>query len=194
MKNLIALTFLCLFNGSLYAQANEFEGATVGINLNLVGASVNATAFGNSVNYGQSTAVPAVEIGYNIGVSDKIVLGLTGTYDLGKTNFGNEYQMQMENHYSINFKPGFVVAKNALVYGVVGYNGGTAKLPYSDINPTRALSGIGYGVGTALSLEKNIFIKIEVQKVEYANQSNWNGFDSFNPSSTIGTVGVGYRF
>jgi opacity protein-like surface antigen len=57
---------------------------------------------------------------------------------------------------------------------------------------SKRLSGIGYGAGISVMLNKNIFAKAEVQQVSY---NSWTyDDDTMKPSTTIGTIGIGYKF
>ncbi len=193
-KKLLALALLVGSTG-VFAQAKNFEGFTAGINVSSVGANTKATVDGETINFGSQSFVPSVELGYNYAIDDKFVLGLTGTYDFTKTDagqLGNSYTLQMENHYSINLKPGYVVSPNAMIYATVGYNSGTGKI--TNVDGTKSFNGIGYGFGATLLLDKNIFMKIEAQRIDYNTQAAWGDIVNLKPSATVGTIGIGYKF
>jgi hypothetical protein len=79
-----------------------------------------------------------------------------------------------------------------MVYATVGYNSmgvkGTANNGASD---TTTLTGIGYGLGLAVMASKNVFVKAEVQQVNFGSKDTGGG-TSLQPNLTIGTIGVGY--
>lgn len=193
-KKLLALA-LFASSSTVFAQAANFEGFTAGINVSSIGASTSMTVDGDRVSFGQQNFVPSVELGYNFAATKEIVLGLTATYDFTKTNAGElgpNYTAQLENRYSINFKPGYAVSQNALVYATVGYNSGTGKI--TNVDGTKTFTGIGYGFGTALMIDKNIFIKAEVQRIDFDSQNAFGDVLNVKPSATVGTIGIGYKF
>lgn len=200
-KKILALVLLATSTG-VFAQAKNFEGFTAGINISSVGAStkVNGDGVFGGFNFGEQNVVPTLEIGYNAALGDKFVLGITGTYDLAETKSGqltDFIQLKSQNHYSINLKPGFAVTDSALVYLTLGYNQMTGKITGNNITTNNTnFSGIGYGIGSMLMLNKNIFMKLEVQQIDYSSKSNTIFGDSvtYKPSATVGTVGLGYKF
>lgn len=194
-KNLLAATLLSVAATGAFAQAKNFEGFTVGVNVSTVGASTNATVDGETIGFGSQSFVPSGEIGYNYAATENIVLGLTATYDFTKTNagqLGNSYTLEMKDRYSVNFKPGYAVTKEAMVYALVGYNSGTGQI--TNVSGTKNFTGIGYGFGTSVLLDKNIFVKAEVQRIDFGSVAAWGDIVSIKPSATVGTLGLGYKF
>lgn len=192
------------FSSGAFAQAKNFEGFTAGVNVSSVGGStkVNGTDEQNqpgSATAGQQSFVPGIELGYNFAASNSVILGFTATYDFTKTKFidGSDVDSFVstygQNRYSLNFKPGYVVAPNVMLYATVGYNSMSMKSSSSGLpDISKRLSGIGYGAGISVMLNKNIFAKAEVQQVSY---NSWTyDDDTMKPSTTIGTIGIGYKF
>ncbi len=207
MKKVIVISSILAavaFSSSAFAQAKNFEGFTAGINVSSVGGSakVNGTdesGGSQSETSGQQSFVPGIELGYNFAASDSVILGFTATYDFTKTKFFDASDVDSfdsgygQNRYSINFKPGYVIAPNVMLYATVGYNSMTLKSSGTgEPDISKRLNGIGYGAGISVMLSKNIFAKAEVQQVGY--NSLTSGDDTVKPSTTIGTIGIGYKF
>lgn len=207
MKKIIATSGILVaiaFSGSAFAQAKNFEGFTVGVNVSSVGASakVNGTDENGaavSETAGQQSFVPGIELGYNFAATDSVILGFTATYDFTKTKFFDVSDADGfdstygQNRYSVNFKPGYVIAPNVMLYATVGYNSITLKSSGSGApDISKRLNGIGYGAGISVMLNKNVFAKAEVQQVSYNSLSS--GDDTAKSSTTIGTIGIGYKF
>jgi opacity protein-like surface antigen len=138
--------------------------------------------------------IPTLEAGYAFGVSKEIALGLTGTYDLADTKGGTTGSTNLvgKKHYSINFKPGYVLGTSTMVYALLGYNRMQGTLNHEGYSGASNLTGIGYGIGLETLLDKNIYIKLEGQQVKY-NTGNVSGV-TYKPSTTIATLGLGYKF
>jgi outer membrane immunogenic protein len=200
-KQLLIASAFALASTGAFAQAKNFEGFTAGVNVSSVGGTLKLTdSVLGSINMGQQSIVAGAELGYNFAASKEVVLGLTATYDfvssnLGQANaLGDGFNFKGQNRYSINFKPGYVITPSTMVYATVGYNSmgvkGTASNGASD---TTTLTGIGYGLGLAVMASKNVFVKAEVQQVNFGSKDTGGG-TSLQPNLTIGTIGVGYKF
>lgn len=87
MKNLLAAVFWTFAGSYAFAQANNFQGFTIGVNGSSVGSSTTISGGGDSIDMGQQTFVPSGEIGYTYGAGDAAI-SLTGTYDFADTKAG----------------------------------------------------------------------------------------------------------
>lgn len=209
IKLLVAVAATVLASSAM-AQANAFEGFTAGVNVSSVGGTTTLTGgdsnFSQTYDFGQQSFVPGVELGYNYAATQSIVLGLTATYDftdsnLGQvnSNLGGGISLKGQNRYSINFKPGYVITPSTMIYATVGYNAMSVKTSgYIDGgSSTTSVSGIGYGLGLAVMATKNIFIKAEVQQINFGSKTLFTDADyttSIQPNLTVGTIGIGYKF
>jgi outer membrane immunogenic protein len=197
-KKLLALVLIASSTG-VFAQAKNFEGFTAGVNVSSVGGTSTLSGDGSSIDFGQQSFVPTVELGYNFAATNDIVLGLTATYDFADTKLGQagdpelgDLNFKGQNRMSINFKPGYVVSPNTMVYATVGYNSMKTVASFDGASLSKNLNGIGYGLGISVMVNKNIFVKGEVQQINFDSWSQ-DGI-SAKPNLTVGTIGVGYRF
>ena len=197
MKKLLIASALVAASTGAFAQAsaNAFGGFSAGVKVSSVGTStaVNGTD-GTSLNLGQQSVVPTVEVGYAYGLSKEIALGLTATYDVTETKGGsvNGLNLKSNNHYSVNFKPGYVFNNTTMVYAIVGYNAMTGKMQYGGYSSNKSFNGFGAGAGVQVLLNKNVYLQAEAQQLTYSGQSDAGA--KFTPSATLGTIGVGYKF
>jgi outer membrane immunogenic protein len=198
IKLLVASLMTVAATGA-FAQAKNFEGFTAGVNVSSVGGTSTLKGAEGSADLGQQSVVPGVELGYNFAASKEIVLGLTATYDFADSKLGQSsdadgnFNVKGQNRMSINFKPGYVISPSTMVYATVGYNSMTGKLTDSVLgSTTKTYTGVGYGLGVAVMATKNVFVKAEVQQVNFGSQSS-DG-TSVQPNLTVGTIGVGYKF
>lgn len=193
MKKSALIVALVATSTIAIAQENPFEGPSVGVNVSSVGGSTNISG-NRSTNIGEQSVVPAVELGYTYGASKEIALGLTGTYDLADTKGGTDGNGNLvgKKHYSINFKPGYVLGSSTMLYALVGYNRMQGTFNDGGYTGHSNLNGIGYGVGIQALLDKHFYVKLEGQQVQYTSASV--GGITYKPSTTIATLGVGYKF
>jgi opacity protein-like surface antigen len=199
-KKLLAVALLAASTGAM-AQANNFEGFTAGVNVSSVGGTSTVNdGVGGTIDFGQQSLVPGVELGYNFAASSNIILGLTATYDFANSKLGQasdddlgQVSLKGQNRMSINFKPGYVVAPNTMIYATVGYNSMSTKASFNAESESKTLNGIGYGLGLSMMVDKNVFVKAEIQQVNF---NSWNIGDgaSIKPNLTVGTIGIGYKF
>lgn len=196
MKKLLIASALVASSTGAFAQAsaNAFDGFSAGVKVSSVGASTALSADGASTNMGQQSVVPTIELGYAYGVSKEISLGLTATYDLAETKAGTADNLNFKNtdHYSINFKPGYVFNNNTMVYAILGYNSMTGKASAGGYSANQTFNGFGAGLGIQALVTKNIYIQAEAQQITYSGATK-SGV-TYTPSATVGTFGVGYKF
>jgi len=192
-KNLLVATLFTAAASSAMAQANPFEGPSIGVSVSSVGGTTDLSG-PVSANVGQQSVVPTIDVGYAFGISKEIALGFTGTYDLADSKGGSLGSTNLvgKKHYSINFKPGYVLGTSTMIYALVGYNRMSGTMNYDGFTGSSNLNGIGYGIGIEALLDKNVYVKLEGQQVKYTS-STMNG-ETYKPSSTLATLGLGYKF
>lgn len=193
-KKLFLATVLTVSATGAMAQANPFEGFNAGASISSVGSSTTLTLNGDSLNLGQQSMVPTLDIGYTYGVTKEFTLGMSATYDLADTKGGsiNNLNFKGKNHYSFNLKPGYVVGNSTMVYAILGYNSFKGEASLAGQSSSLNFNGFGAGAGVALLIDKNIYFKLEAQQITYSSKQD--GALTFKPNSTVGTVGIGYRF
>lgn len=197
MKKLF-FAVLCAFTCSYaFAQASNFQGFTIGVNGSSVGSSTTISGGGDSIDMGQQTFIPSGEIGYTYGVGDAAI-SLTGTYDFVDTKAGQvtvgstSVKLVGKNHYSFNLKPAYAVTPSTLLYATVGYNSIKGEFTGGGVSGSTNFSGVGYGIGVVQLMSKNVFLKAELQQISYGSKTVDGA--TYQPSSTIGTLGIGYKF
>ena len=191
-KKILASALLALCGSPVMAQS-AFEGFNGGVSVSSVGATTDLSSSGTSVNVGQQTIVPTIDVGYTYDVSKEIVVGVSATYDLVDTKAGSASVLSLKgkNHYSINLKPGYVMG-NTMLYGLLGFHSLKAEASASGQSVSTRFNGYGAGAGVAVMIDKNLFVKAEVQQISYSSKTE----DSIDirPRATVGTIGIGYRF
>jgi hypothetical protein len=186
------------------------------------------TPFNQTINVAPSastlnTATNAISAGYNFGINENYVLGLGATYYIGATSSGNgsftltapgapsyglpvlnapsAFQYQLKNLWAVTLQPGYVIDKNKLVYGKVGYTGVTMGLnsstaPYQTTN----LSGYTLGLGYKQMITESVYLLGEANYGGFSNKAASITSSLGTLSSTVGgtgydfLVGLGYRF
>jgi len=141
-----------------------------------------------------------LQAGYTAALNDKFVLGVSAVVDLGDTKFGSVggTEFKGKNAYAINFEPGYAVSKNTLLYGVVSYNSIKGEITGEGAGDlSQKFNGIGYGAGARVKLDNNLYVQIEATTVDYNDKSASQGMGgtiTFKPRTTVGSIGIGYKF
>lgn len=186
----VVFSVTCLVSSQIFAQAKDFEGLTV----DLSAVSSNATAKGDG-KYKGNTVLPTLGLGYAKAISEQETIGVTATYDLDKTKSGTVspgYNIQGKNHYSVNLQPGYAISKELLVYGTLGVHQMTISVTGSNTLGSKTFTGYGYGLGARFAVSKELYLKVEAQQVDFQKE-RYAGSD-VKATSTLATVGIGYKF
>ena len=147
-----------------------------------------------SAQYGFQTAVP------------NIVIGVGASYIPTTTKvFYEDYKIK--NAMAVYVEPTYVLSDSTAVFGKLSYNRASRNivLPVPDVGSYGAfydkkdtLSGIGIGAGVVHFVKKDVFLKAEIESVNYGSETfpNWEGLDPFGLKTTQlnTTVSVGMKF
>lgn len=132
-------------------------------------------------------------------------------------SYSESGKVKESSHYSVYVAPGYLVTPKTLVYGKLAYhsmkvkgNGGMLGFDYDDFEDghgkiSERYKGWGIGAGISTMLNDNVFVYVEAQRVQYGSEklysySEAGGGWSYNekatakPSTTIGSIGIGYNF
>lgn len=124
--------------------------------------------------------------------------------------------LEENDHFSVYIAPGLLIGERTLAYVKLAHHRMEVKGKYSesfhDANgalisgmsgkASEKFEGWGFGAGIETQLSTNIFFTAEVQHVRYNSETLFSGQDEFGvnhkdkarPTSTIGTLGLSYRF
>jgi opacity protein-like surface antigen len=184
-----------IFSTSVFAQAEKFAGASIGINS---GFESNHMAINtNSINLGGHSSPFNLNGSYTFLISPTMTVATGLTYDLTDAKaatFSGGYA-KLKNHYALNIEPGYALSENTLGYLKVAYHSATSSTTLTSTTYTKSVTGWGYGLGAKHKLDKNLFINIEIQQVGYNAYTNTNiSSGAITHTSTFGAIGLGYQF
>ncbi len=213
MKKTALLVGLLISTTGAFAQSKNFEGA-----FGALGVASVSNSLSTSLNDGQGSSLglksgdtgttTTVSGGYNFAIDDKFLVGLTASYDLSKVKAGTisgaqdsqgafDLTARMKGHWAVAVEPGYAFSNNAMGYLKLSYNKAKGELAYNDSTLSTKFNGVGLGVGTRIFLDKNLFLQVEGEQINYSSKT-WtyaNGeSESYKPKSTIARFSVGYKF
>jgi opacity protein-like surface antigen len=214
MKLACAITALSLGIASSVAFAGSFDGPFVqaGIGFSNAQTKVNThwpdTNIDTKVN--DSSFIGQIAGGYSqswgqfsLAASAYYVIGdqKAGSIYMSTPQYGvNTYEFKNKNTWGITIDPGINLSESALAYLKLGYGQTTGKGTEVFENVTytydQTYGGFSYGAGVKYRLTPKLYGVVEILQSNYSSKTvNFpDGHISFQPSSLIGVIGVGYRF
>lgn len=168
---------------------------------------------------GEQDVIGGLNLSYGFMIAPQFVMQVGATADLAKTDIykasssdGDESEsvsLKEKSHYSIYVAPGYLVTPKTMVYAKLAYHRMKVKSSYNESwyegsfseSGTQSFKGFGFGAGVQTMLTANVFAYAEIQRVQYGKETlysnsgqDWSESSSAKPRSTIGAVGIGYRF
>jgi outer membrane immunogenic protein len=188
------------FAPQAFAQAKNFEGFSLGVNVN---ATSSDSDLRNSAGFvkmtGQTSANGSLQAQYNLPLSDSFVLGFGGTYEFGDIDLGSigsSFSGKRKDAYSVYVAPGFAVAENWLVYGkVASINAKFESTGLAVFAGSTTASGVGYGLGVQTLLGKNVYLQAEYMQNKYDDQTVRTTLTTqVKAEARTFSFGIGYKF
>lgn len=195
MKKMIAAVAVaaCVFAPQAFAQAKNFEGFSVGANLNLANSTSSYSAPGQTGTANSFAQNIDLLARYNFALGDKFVLGLGVSASVGDLKAGDisaTNTIKFTSMTSFFVTPGVAVSDSMQVYGKIAAL--NVKVTESASATAPSLSGTGYGIGIQQLLSKNMYLQGELMQNNYADYTNGTTVWKFN--SSVMSVGIGYKF
>ena len=171
----------------------ELKATTVGIN----GGSAELSGFG------KQNFVPSVSADYGFATGNSSVVLVGGKYDLGSTtalsisgtNNGSVESLTLKekSHVSLFVAPGMVLNDKTLAYAKVSYETSTGEVAATGSDTvTSRINGFGWGVGIRTQMSDKIYLNVEAMRIDYSAKSL--GSSDAKTGSTIGSIGISYKF
>jgi len=187
-------------SSNVFAQADEFSGFSVGLNtgLNTEVTRVTITSGSDDFRTGTNNTPLNLDLGYAFSLGTNTVLNIGADYALTNSTIypkdllSATKDFSLKSHYAINLEPGVVVNDKLLAYLKISYHGG--KFDAVDIN--KNINGVGYGFGFKYMLDKNLYINLAAQQVNYSKVSVSDSSNTYDITlkSHFSTIGLGYKF
>ena len=193
-------------------SSGKFNGLSIGLNGLLKSSSIKTTATfrgesGTFDSVGQQNLGAGLFADYAFRLSDRALFLVGGTYDLNDSESfkisgrGSEAKVKEKKHYSVYIAPAYQMSQTSLGYIKLAYHQsqfeninsltrtelGTANTRYS-----KDFNGYGIGLGFRTLIADNFYGNLEVQRVFYGKEDISPA--TFDVSSTIGSLGLSYKF
>ena len=154
-------------------------------------------------------ALGKVSFNYGFPATNRIVMDLGASYVAGKLNTVYGYDApQLDKMYSLYVAPNLLLTDNTAIFAKISYNraNGSAVMydgsNYKDVSKT--ISGLGIGVGVTTYLTKDIYLKAEIERVnygtdkysikDYEDATITYDEDSYSAKSNNASISIGVKF
>ncbi len=219
MKKILIVSIIlsCLMTDFALAKTEKFSGPSILLGLSSVGSNSKISGDYETLNStGNNSQSITTGASYLHSINNDWLIGAGVGYDFGNSKseskgfVGNGDILRISNkeHLSIYLQPTYAINDNVALFGKIGYHRSKVivfnitnefyeSLLYSD-----NIHGIGGGLGLIASLNKNIFLKLEIEYVDYqANSFQYAILQIIEPVSTrykltttAGIFSLGYKF
>ncbi len=199
-------------------SSGKFNGLSIGLNGLLKSSSIKtiATIRGESGTFdslGQQNLGAAIFADYAFRVSDRALFLIGGTYDLndsenfkvsgkvGDSESISEVKIKEKKHYSVFIAPAYQMSQTSLGYIKLAYHqaefeninsASQTQLGFAKAKYSKDFNGYGIGLGFRTLITDNFYGNLEVQRVFYGKEDIYPA--TFDVSSTIGSLGLSYKF
>jgi opacity protein-like surface antigen len=185
------------------AQSGGFQGLSLGLNAGMIASNTEITS-GTSVldGLGHISAVGSLQAAYGWAIGDAMV-SVGATYNLNDVDGGELRTLagartaiyKARDAYSVYVEPGFKLNDRTLAFATLSYEAASAKAEDgAGVITKQDIQGTGYGFGLRTLLDKNMYVQVAVKQVYYDSERFPGDTADFKTRSTLGSVGVGYRF
>jgi opacity protein-like surface antigen len=152
-------------------------------------------------------ALGKVSFNYGLPITNRTVIDLGASYVAGTLEAGIGYNApRLNKMYSLYVAPNLLLTDNTAIFAKISYNraNSTANVDdgsdYKDVSKT--ISGLGIGAGVTTYLTKDIYLKAEIERVNYGsdkysvkvyNEDATND-DSYSAKSNNASISIGVKF
>ena len=147
--------------------------------------------------------VSVLDLSYGIIASKDFVFALGGTYGLTDSETegaagGLGFRTKLKDPYSIYIEPTYLLNENTGLFLNLSYNKAKNDSRADDgVTLSEDVDAYGYGVGIKNFIDKNLFVKAQVNYVKYGSHNTIasDGVPTtISPKTTTALISVGYKF
>jgi opacity protein-like surface antigen len=177
----------------------SFAGLSGSVGIGYDSAKDSITDSVGTGNSKENNWVSVLDLSYGIIASKDLVFSLGGTYSLKNSETkGEDFDTKLKNRYSIYLEPTYLLNQNTGIFLNLSYNKAKMSAAADDgVTLSEDVDAFGYGVGIKNFVDKNLFVKAQVNYVKYGSH-NTTASDgeatTISPKTTTALISVGYKF
>jgi opacity protein-like surface antigen len=184
-----------------FAQANNFEGFSLGASLNMNSSKYDGLSTAPGFSASENASSTSTNIGlqgqYTFALGNTFTLGLGLSYALSDATAG-QYRvdgstLDIKNMNSVFLAPGYALNDAALLYVKLG----AVNTKLSHRNASVDMSGTAMGIGAQFMSGKNLFYSLELVQNNFTDKTETfssGATAQYKLSDTVLGLGVGYKF
>jgi hypothetical protein len=182
----------------------NFIGPSVEVGIQFKNLDSSTTDGGDKVEYNNDTnTLGRLAFNYGLPTTERTVLSVGASYTAGKSkasvsDYIGTVNVVYDNMYALYVAPTYVVSDTTAIFAKASYNSARAKYTYAGSygggysSPTKRIDGFGYGVGVTTFVSKDVFLKAELEAINYGD--NTVDETSLKSKETNATISVGIKF
>ena len=181
------------------SSQTNFAGLSGSIGIGYDSAKNSITDSGGTGNSKENNWVSVLDLSYGIIASKDLVFSLGGTYSLKNSETKSEdFDTELKDRYSIYLEPTYLLSENTGIFLNLSYN--KAKITAAAVDGvtlSEDVDAYGYGVGIKNFIDKNLFVKAQVNYVKYGSHDTTASdgeATTISPKTTTALISVGYKF
>ncbi|MBK1679178.1 outer membrane protein [Rhodocyclus tenuis] len=201
--HLASLSLMIFSVSPAIAGDANFTGFTLGATAGLAHNEISYSGYIDGKSSSKNDWVAGLNAAYAFALGESVVLSAGASYAINDTKFGQvtypdgaqtvSVNGKLKDHWTVFVAPGYRFAPQWLGYAKVAYH--EAKSDFTDTlmgSGTAKHHGVGYGIGAAYAVSRNIEVSAEAQQVRLSSASF--ALSSGKPTVTEFNLGVNYRF
>jgi hypothetical protein len=181
------------------AQTSNFEGFSGAVKLNNVTTLLKIQDAEDSLSTGEQSLGGSVQAAFGFAVSPRAVISVGAEFGLGKNtaldsrSVGDNLKFETKDQLSVYLEPGWLISDTTLAYGKLSHEEAKFVQTAEGSKTTISRKGTGFGFGIRTMMGKASFLQVEVKQIGYGTYDAGKD-ESIKPKSTVGSIGVGFRF
>jgi opacity protein-like surface antigen len=213
MKNIKHLSLIALLTTSTITPALSQSTNFAGPSMSIYGSNIKSSTTNTTLDQGEDNETLkaektklayGIDAAYTFGIQKDFFVALGLSYQINDTSFGSFTDQftdvssyETTKAYSLYISPMFALNNNTAVFlkgslntiNIVETYNGTVPASTTDIE---IKNKFGYGFGIQHMINKNVFAKLEYEKIDFGSKDITNV--KYEPETQAFKIGIGYKF
>ena len=212
MKNIKHLSLIALLTTSTITPALSQSTNFAGPSMSIYGSNIKSSMTASTLDLGEDNETQktektklayGIDAAYTFGIQKDFFVALGLSYQINDTSFGSftdsdgfVSSYETTKAYSLYISPMFALNNNTAVFLKGSLNTINIVETYND-DPVAILdieikNKFGYGFGIQHMINKNVFAKLEYEKIDFGSKDLTNV--KYEPETQAFKIGIGYKF
>ena len=189
----------CSFSAASAQVSNKnFVGPSVEVGIQFKNLDSSVDDEGTPAIFNNdSNTLGRLAFNYGLPTSNKLVV-TSGKSKASTSDYVGTANAVYDNMYALYVAPTYVVNDTTAIFAKASYNSASARTSFTSsygdslFSDKKTIDGFGYGVGITTFVSKDVFLKAELEKINYGN-TDFDG-SALKSRETNATIAVGIKF